>query len=80
MYPFTLPPLLKGGTERLRWTEYETLLDKEKTSRLTAEEERRLATLRGEADVLMFRRSYAAVLLKRRGYHLPTLQELLSSQ
>ncbi|MCP4398522.1 MAG: hypothetical protein GY801_14650 [bacterium] len=63
-----------------RWTDYETLLDKKKTSPLTAEEERRLATLHREADVFMFRRSYAAVLLKRRGYHLPTLQELLSSQ
>lgn len=63
-----------------RWTEYETLLDKKKTSTLTNEEEKRLATLRREADVFTFRRSYAAVLLKRQGYCLPTLQELRSSQ
>jgi hypothetical protein len=56
-----------------RWAEYEALLDKKKTGPLTTDEEARLDTLRREADVLMFRRGYAAVLLKRRGYHLPTL-------
>ena len=59
-----------------RWVEYETLLDKKKTGALTSAEEQRLDTLRREADILMFRRGYAAVLLKRRGYPLPTLQEL----
>lgn len=63
-----------------RWAEYETLLDKKKTKALTANEETRLNALRREADVLMFRRSYAAVLLKRRGHHLPTLQELTQSK
>ena len=61
-----------------QWAKYEMLLDKKKTSPLTDEEERRLVMLRHEADVLMFRRSYAAVLLKRRGYRLPSLQELTS--
>ncbi len=51
-----------------RWVEYETLLDKKKTGALTSTEEQRLDTLRREADILMFRRGYAAVLLKRRGY------------
>ena len=59
-----------------RWVEYETLLDKKKTASPTNAEENRLDALRREADVLTFRRGYAAVLLKRRGYHLPTLQEL----
>ena len=59
-----------------RWAEYETLLDRKKTGALTNAEEERLATLRREADVLTFRRGYAAVLLKRRGHRLPTLQEL----
>ena len=59
-----------------RWTEYETLLDQKKTRPLTAEEGKRLNSLRREADTLMFRRGYAAVLLKRRGYCPPTLQEL----
>jgi len=62
-----------------RWAEYETLLDKRKTGPLANAEENRLDTLRREADVLTFRRGYAAVLLKRRGYPLPTLQELEQS-
>ena len=63
-----------------RWAEYEALLDKKKTAPLTVEEQAHLDTLRREADVLTFRRGYAAVLLKRRGYHLPTLQELERSR
>lgn len=59
-----------------RWHVYETLLDQKKSAPLTDEEEQQLAQLRHEADVVMFRRSYAAVLLKRRGHALPTLQEL----
>ena len=62
------------------WAEYEALLDRKKTRPLTPEEETRLDTLRREADVLMFRRGYAAVLLKRRGHRLPTLQELAQSK
>jgi hypothetical protein len=61
------------------WVEYEALLERKKTGALTNEEQERLDTLRREADVLTFRRGYAAVLLKRRGYHLPTLQELEQS-
>lgn len=59
-----------------RWHVYETLLIQKKFASLTEEEEQQLAQLRHEADVLTFRRSYAAVLLKRRGHVLPTLQEL----
>ncbi len=62
-----------------RWIEYETLLDKKKMSKLTDEDEMRLDMLRREADVLMFRRSYASVLLKRRGYRIP-LQEQAASR
>lgn len=61
-----------------RWQAYEELLERKKCASLTSEEERQLAQLRREADVVMFRRSYAAILLKRRGFALPTLQELLS--
>lgn len=59
-----------------RWAEYEALLERKKNVSLTPEEERRLDELRREADVLTFRRGYAAVLLKRRGYRLPSRQEL----
>jgi hypothetical protein len=59
-----------------RWAEYEALLNKKKEQPWTVEDETRLEALRYEADVLMFRRGYAAVLLKRRGFRLPTLQEI----
>jgi hypothetical protein len=39
-------------------------------------EEKLLDDLRREADALTFRKGYAAVLLKRRGYSLPTVEEL----
>jgi hypothetical protein len=58
------------------WAEYQALLDKKKQTPLTAQEEARLNALRHEANTFTFRRGYAAVLLKRRGYHLPTLEEL----
>ncbi len=58
------------------WVEYKALLERKKTGTLTNEEQEHLDTLRREADVLTFRRGYAAVLLKRRGYRLPTLHEL----
>ena len=63
-----------------RWAEYEALLNKKKMTPLTAEEQAHLDTLRREADAVMFRRGYAAVLLKSRGYRLPTLQELRQSR
>lgn len=64
----TLPPK--------QWAIYEALLEKKKEASLTKEEEATLSTLRREADVLMYRKAYAAVLLKRRGYQPPTLDLL----
>jgi hypothetical protein len=63
-----------------RWAEYEALLNRKKIETLAAEEQARLDALRREADVLTFRKGYAAVLLKRRGYRLPALQELEQSR
>ena len=62
-----------------RWAEYEALLNRKKSESLTAEEQARLNALRREADVLTFRKGYAAVLLKRRGYRLPALRETVRS-
>lgn len=59
-----------------QWAEYETLLSKKKLASLSTNEGERLDTLRRAADVLTLRKGYAAVLLKRRGYQLPTLAEL----
>jgi hypothetical protein len=74
---------LQQETDRVfppkRWAEYEWLLNKKKSGPLTPEEQTHLDTLRREADVFTFRKSYAAVLLKRRGHYLPTLKELEQS-
>jgi hypothetical protein len=59
-----------------QWEEYEQLLDRKKETTLSIQEQARLNVLRREADILMFRKSYAAVLLKRRGYQPPSLQQL----
>lgn len=63
-----------------RWQRYEQLLDKKKRVSLTDQERRELAELRYEADVLTFRKGYAAVLLKRRGYAVPSPGELPTVQ
>ena len=57
-----------------RWAVYESLLSKKKMENLAAEEQHQLDIVRREADVLTFRKSYAAVLLKRRGHAIPTLE------
>jgi multidrug efflux pump subunit AcrA (membrane-fusion protein) len=62
-----------------QWAEYEELLEQKKSAPLSVEEQARLDSLRRQADALMFRRGYAAILLKRRGYPLPSLQELYHS-
>ena len=59
-----------------RWSTYEALLAQKKEGRLTAQEHTTLDALRREADVLMFRKAYAAVLLKHRGFHPPLIHEL----
>ena len=46
---------------------YNSLLTKNSTRILSEEEKIQLTTLREEADLLMFRRAYAAALLKWRG-------------
>lgn len=59
-----------------RWSAYEALLAKNKEGQLTAKEHTKLDALRREADIVMFRKAYAAVLLKRRGSNPPSLHEL----
>jgi len=63
-----------------RWARYETLLNKKKSEPLTAAEQAQLDALRREADALTFRKGYAAVLLKRRGYRPPSLAQLRRPQ
>jgi len=58
------------------WSEYETLLQRKKEGSLSGVEQVRLDELRYQADLLTFRKAYAAVLLKRRGHRVPTVAEL----
>lgn len=54
-----------------QWVTYEQLLAKQKEQSLSTDERQQLDTLRRQADVLMLRKGYAALLLKRRGYQPP---------
>ncbi|HFE67650.1 MAG TPA: hypothetical protein ENJ93_10350 [Chloroflexi bacterium] len=63
-----------------RWRRYETLLEKKRETGLTEAERDELVALRREADVLTLRKGYAAVLLKRRGYHVPAPEQLPLAQ
>jgi len=55
---------------------YEQLLAKNQQGTLAENERQTLDTLRGEADLLMLRRAYAAALLKWRGHRVPTLADM----
>ena len=86
-YQADVYPLLRMDIENLQeevqsvfpteqWRVYEALLYKKKQSLLTESEQVELDDLRYKADVLMFRKGYAAILLKRRGYHPSLPNEL----
>ena len=62
-----------------RWADYETILEQKKERFLSPKEIARLDQLRREADLVTFRKAYAAVLLKRRGYRIPAPAERSSS-
>jgi hypothetical protein len=55
---------------------YDDLLAQNAAGRLTEAEHNELDTLRQQNDLLMFRKAYAALLLKWRGERVPTLTEL----
>ena len=59
-----------------RLTHYDALLAANTAGTLDSAGHRELAALRAEADGLMFRKAYAALLLKWRGERVPTLTEL----
>lgn len=59
-----------------QWAEYESLLAQQKEHPLTVVEKARLDQLRRAADLLMLRKGYAALLLKRRGHRPPSVEEL----
>jgi hypothetical protein len=51
-------------------------LQKQQTTPLTEAEQKQLAMLQKQADLVMLRKARAAVLLRFRGHRLPTLAEL----
>jgi hypothetical protein len=55
---------------------YDALLAENAAGNLDEASQQKLAKLRMEADRLMFRKAYAALLLKWRGQRVPTLAEL----
>jgi hypothetical protein len=59
-----------------RLARYDALLTANKDGVLDEAGQQELAALRLEADRLMFRKVYAALLLKWRGERIPTLAEL----
>lgn len=65
---------------RSKWQQYEAQLARKKVEALSPAEEARLAALRREADILTLRKGYAMVLLRRRGYAVPTTDELPDPQ
>jgi hypothetical protein len=56
--------------------ELNKLLTRQQSVALTETEHKRLSTLQGQADLVMLRKAWAAVLLRFRGKRLPTLEEL----
>ncbi len=56
--------------------QFATLREKRRAGTLTVAEQATIDRLAQEVDLLTLRKAYAAVLLKWRGYRLPTLAEL----
>lgn len=67
---------LKVQVDVVSLPKYDTLLTANATRPLSDQEQQELATLRLQSDEVMFRRAYAALLLKWRGQRVPTLAEL----
>ena len=64
-----------GTTER-----HDELLDMSNSETLSKAKCEELDALRRQADLLMFRKAYAALILKWRGERVPTLAELEAAE
>ena len=58
---------------------WDELLYKNSTDQMNDTERQQLTEFRHESDLLMLRKAYAAVILKWRGEHVPTLEELAAA-
>lgn len=73
-----LEQVVRGGMSEAPIEQYEELRERRRTGVITEPEQQALTVMTQEADLLMLRKAYAAVLLKWRGQPLPTLAELES--
>lgn len=62
--------IMEQELSNTRQRRYEALLRKNEQGPLEESEQQALSTVREEADLLMFRRAYAAALLKWRGHRV----------
>lgn len=76
----TLRQHLRAEVDSATLTRYDALLAANASGKLDEARQQKLANLRAEADRLMFRKAYAALLLKWRGERIPTLAELEAEQ
>jgi hypothetical protein len=67
---------LHATVDHRKLARYDDLLDANAADTLDVAGRQELAALRAEADRVMFRKAYAALLLKWRGERIPTLAEL----
>lgn len=59
---------------------YDALLAQNSTGELTPDKRQEMDDLRHQNDLIMFRKAYAALLLKWRGERIPTLNELEAAE
>jgi hypothetical protein len=71
-----LQQYLRAKLDSAQLAHYDALLAANSAGTLDKAGQKELATLRAEADRLMFRKAYAALLLKWRGERIPSLAEL----
>jgi hypothetical protein len=68
--------IVRSGIPEAEYEQFSELRAKRSAGMLEPDEQATLERLTQEADLLTLRKAYAAVLLKWRGHHLPTLAEL----
>ena len=68
--------IVRSGIPEAEYEQFIELRAKRRAGTLGPDEQATLERLTQEADLRTLRKAYAAVLLKWRGHHLPTLTEL----
>lgn len=76
----TLRELLYAQLDSETIERYDELLARNSAGKLTSPEAEELDTLRATGDLLMYRKAYAALVLKWRGEYIPTATDLHAAQ